>query len=219
MLTQHELRNPVHAIHTSTEYLSITATDADSKESCGVIARQVDQLRQLLDDLLSVVKGEYQPERLAMERLDVRDVVRGSVEAVMAAAGDRRQRLTVADPPAPVPVRGDGRRLSQALVNILRNASNYSEPGSEIGVEVCAEPRGAVIRVRDEGIGLDPAEAPRLFELFVRGERARRRAATGLGIGLHVARQIVQAHGGSIKADSPGIGRGTVFTITLPLEG
>ncbi len=218
-ILSHELRNPVHAIHTSAEYLSIKTAETDSKETLGVIARQVDQLGQLLDDLLSVVKGEYQSDRLENESVDVREVVQVSAEAVAAATGNRNQRLKITSPSGPIRVHGDARRLSQALVNILRNASNYSEPGSDIDVEVHAEARDAVIRVRDRGIGLDPAEAPRLFELFARGDRARRQAATGLGIGLHVARQIVQAHGGSIDAQSPGLGQGTVFTITLPLHG
>ena len=217
-ILSHELRNPVHAIHTSAEYLSIKTAEADSKETLGVIARQVDQLSQLLDDLLSVVKGEDQLNRLEQEQVDLREVVSMSAEAVAAATGNRRQRLRIQAPPDPIHVHGDARRLSQALVNLLRNASNYSEPGSDIDIEVCAHAGGAVIQVRDRGIGLDPAEAPRLFELFARGERARRQAATGLGIGLHVAQRIVQAHGGSIDAESPGLGQGTVFTITLPLE-
>ena len=217
-ILSHELRNPVHAIHTGAEYLSLSAKDADSKETCTTIARQVDQLSTLLDDLLSVVKGEYQPDRLEKHALNLADVVEASVQAVVAATNAKGQHVSVQSPEQALRVQGDERRLAQALVNLLRNASSYSGRGSNIEVALALEGSHAVIRVRDEGIGIDPAEAPRLFELFTRGERAKRHAATGLGIGLHVARQIVDAHGGTIAAQSAGVGQGTVFIVRLPLE-
>ena len=217
-ILSHELRNPVHAIHTSAEYISFTASDPDIKDSSKAIGRQVDQLSQLLDDLLSVVKGEYQADRLEKSSIDLRDVVQASIDAVAAATGAREQTVSWDGGADAVRVQADDRRLSQALVNILRNASNYSGPGSPIDVGLRVEGGNAVIRVRDNGIGVDPAEAPRLFELFARGERAKRRAATGLGIGLHVAKSIVLAHGGTISAESAGAGQGSVFIVSLPLE-
>ena len=217
-ILSHELRNPVHAIHTSTEFLTLKVADREAQDACRAIGRQVDQLGQLLDDLLGVVKGQYQLDHLDKSAIDLRAVVSSSVEAVSAAARARNQPIRYEEPPAGIAVAGDFRRLSQALVNILRNASNYSEAGASIIVELKREAAAAVIRIRDRGIGLDPSEAPRLFDLFMRGERAKRAATSGLGIGLHVAKQIVLAHGGSITAASEGVGHGTEFEITLPLS-
>ena len=215
-ILSHELRNPVHAIHMGAEYLKLKE-EPDTQETAQTILRQVDQLSQLLDDLLSVARNEYQPDKLQRQSLDVREIVAKSAETMSGVVAGRDQRMDVAVPSAPVAVEADARRLSQALVNLLSNASKYSEPRSAIGLTLESEAGHAVLRVRDDGIGFDKDEATRVFELFVRGERARRRVATGLGIGLHVAKQIVEAHGGTISAASDGPGRGTTFEIRLPL--
>ena len=215
-ILSHELRNPVHAIHVGAEYLKLKE-EPDTQEAAQTIGRQVDQLSQLLDDLLSVARNEYQPDKLQRQSLDVREIVAKSAETMAGVVAGRDQRMDVDVPSAPVAVEADARRLSQALVNLLHNASKYSDPGSAIGLTLKSEAGHAVLRVRDDGIGFDEDEATRVFELFVRGERAKRRVATGLGIGLHVARQIVEAHGGTISAASDGPGRGTTFEIRLPL--
>jgi len=217
-ILSHELRNPVHAVHAGAQFIGLAATEPKIVETAQIIQRQVDLLTRHLDDLLRVIKGEYEPGQLDTEVADLREIVRRSAEMVQPAIREKNQVLTIKDGAMPVEARVDVRRITQALTNVLRNASAYSDAGGAIDIELVREGPSAHIVVKDQGIGLDPAEASRLFELFTRGERAKRKAASGLGIGLHVAKQIVLAHAGSIEAQSAGVGAGTTFRISLPAE-
>lgn len=214
----HELRNPAHAIRASSQYLIMRASDADTRENAEIIVRQVGQLSRLLDDLTSVLRNEYEPARLNKSNLDLRDAVQRGVETVRGLIGERNQMLSVDLPTEPVNLHGDRARLVQAVVSLIRNASLYSDPGAPVAVVLKASDGTARIEVRDRGIGFEGEDAARLFELFARSAEARRRAVGGLGIGLHVAKLIVGAHGGTISAESPGRGAGSVFTVTLPLQ-
>jgi signal transduction histidine kinase len=214
----HELRNPAHAIHASSQYLTVRAADPDVRENAAIIARQVSQLSRLLDDLTSVVRNEYEPARLNKSALDLRDAVTQALETVRGLITERNQQLAVELPAAPVTLHADTRRLIQAIVNLVRNASLYSDAGAPITVSLSADETTARLVVQDRGIGFDGEDAARLFELFARSAEARRRAVGGLGIGLHVAKLIVDAHGGSIAAASAGRGVGSSFTVTLPLS-
>jgi signal transduction histidine kinase len=216
-ILSHELRNPVHAVHAGAQFIGLAAKEPKIVETARIIQRQVDLLTRHLDDLLRLIKGEYEPGQLDLETVDLREVVRRSAEIVQPAIREKNQALRIDEGSQPVDARVDVRRLTQAVANILRNASAYSDAGCAIDVALQLDGRHAQIVVKDQGIGLDPGEASRLFELFSRGERAKRKAASGLGIGLHVAKQIVLAHGGQVDAQSSGVGAGTTFTIRLPL--
>jgi signal transduction histidine kinase len=216
-IVSHELRNPVHAISAGAQYIALASRETSIQDTSAAIERQVAQLSRLLDDLLGVVRGDDGPESLKARNIDLRDVLSEATDNALPLLRSKNQRLESNPGDEPIMVRADARRLCQAITNMLRNAALYSNDDQTITIEVAHAPSSVTVRIRDQGIGLSPEECDSLFDLFRRGERARRKSASGLGIGLHVARQIVLAHGGSIAASSDGPGKGTTFSISLPL--
>jgi len=216
-ILSHELRNPVHAIRMSAEFLKSVSHERDAQEVSASIARQVTRIARLLNDLLSVVKQAGDTEALELRSTNIGEVIDSSVETALAFAEGRRQLLRVRMPESPVLIEVDGDRLAQAITNLLTNACFYSGPDTEITLDTRVEGDQLRITVADLGIGLDSHEKSRLFELFSRGERAKKYATGGLGIGLHLARQIVTAHGGRLEAQSEGPGQGSRFVICLPM--
>jgi len=130
----------------------------------------------------------------------------------------RRHELSISLPPDPIPLLADAARIDQVLVNLLNNAAKYTEPGGRIALDVERDGDEAVVRVRDNGIGIDPALLPHIFELFTQAERSLDRSQGGLGIGLTLARRLVELHGGSVTARSEGVGTGSEFTVRLPMS-
>jgi len=144
--------------------------------------------------------------------------VRHSIEALEPDIRQRNQRLGVALPDAPVWLQGDADRLEQVFVNLLSNASKYTDEGGELTVWIHTNERQAVVRVRDSGIGIAPDALPHVFDLFRQADAADPRSHTGLGIGLALVRSLVELHGGSVTAASAGKGQGSEFTVRLPTE-
>ena len=214
-ILSHELRNPVHAAGMAGLYLKALAEKPEAVEAAASVERQVTHLSRLLDDLLDVAANK--PVELTLGRVRLDEVARDAVETATPLIAAKRQRLELDLGREPLEAQADRTKLAQALVNLLRNAATYSDPGATIRLRLARVGREAVLTVRDEGIGIDPREAARLFELFSRGDEARRYAATGLGIGLHVAKKTVEAHRGRIEAASAGAGQGSEFRIVLPL--
>jgi signal transduction histidine kinase len=128
----------------------------------------------------------------------------------------RMQQLSVDIPDDKLLVDADTTRLAQVFQNLVTNASKYSDPRTHVAVRVRATDDEITVTVADEGIGISDELMPRLFEMFVQGERALDRAEGGLGIGLTIARSLLEMHGGTIRAESPGVGKGSTFTVTLP---
>jgi len=216
-ILSHELRNPVHAIRMGVSLLKLSSTDPEVQQTCSSLERQVVNISRLLNDLLSVLKEKRGENELKTRRTDIRDVIAAAVETASAQVVPRRQRLDVRLPEQPVAVQADSGRLEQAITNLLTNASSYSDPDTAIDLEATLQDGGISIVVSDSGIGFDGEEARHLFNLFSRGDRARNHFANGLGIGLHLAREIVAAHGGHIKAESAGPGAGSRFEVWLPV--
>jgi signal transduction histidine kinase len=216
-ILSHELRNPVHAIRMGVGYLKISNADAEIQETCSTLERQVANLSRLLDDLLSVLKQKRGETELEMRPTDVREVVGAAMETASPLIEQRRQTLDVRLSTEPLGVQADGARLAQALTNLLTNASTYSEAYTAIRLEATLDGGHVRIAVTDCGIGFDEDERGRLFDLFSRGRRAKALFTHGLGIGLHLAREIVAGHGGRLEAYSEGPGRGSRFEIWLPL--
>jgi signal transduction histidine kinase/heme-degrading monooxygenase HmoA len=209
----HELRQPLNA---ATMALAVLQRQPEkSNDVRDLLQRQLSHMGRMVEDLLDasrVLRGDIQ---LKTAPLDLRDVVRDSLDLVAALAAERRQQLTVHMPAAPLTVSADPTRLRQVFSNLVTNAHKYTPPGGTITVTVALDDGAAVVSVRDTGEGI-PAEAlGRLFGLFVRATSS----AGGLGIGLAMAKRLVELHGGTITAASEGPGRGAEFVVRLPLSG
>lgn len=212
-ILSHEIRNPLQAVRSSAHVLQVVRDEAARARAVQVIQRQVGRLAALLEDLLDVVRATRDIPIQAAP-LDLREVVANAMETSEGFLRAKSQNLEPEVPARPVMIHGDAGRLEQALVNLLQNASKFSEPNQAIAIVVEEAPEEVTIRVRDQGAGLDEADLPRLFDLFSQG--SANHANDGMGLGLHIVRQIVTRHGGQVEARSPGRGRGSEFVIRLP---
>jgi PAS domain S-box-containing protein len=214
----HELRNPLAAITNVAHLLGASDISGDMPEQIiKVLQRQTGVLKDLVDDLLDVSRITRGLVELKRERVDLRTLITHALESVQARMDERHHDVHVALPDQAVPVAGDGIRLEQVLVNVLTNAAKYTDPGGRIQISLAMRDRTAELRVRDNGIGMSRAVLERIFTLFGQAERGLDRSDGGLGIGLTIARNLVELHGGTIDAFSDGPGKGSEFVITLPL--
>ncbi len=216
----HELRNPLAPISAAAEVLRLGhASDPRLHRTSEIVTRQVRHMAMLIDDLLEasrVTRGLVTVER---HDEDLRDIVAAAVEQVTPQIDGRRHRLSVTVPDRPVRVSGDRKRLVQALANLLDNAAKYTPEGGRVELALACESGDATIFVRDNGVGVPPEMRERIFELFVQGQRSVDREQGGLGIGLALARRLVELHGGSLVCTGTDAGRGSAFRMRLPLAG
>jgi signal transduction histidine kinase/ActR/RegA family two-component response regulator len=215
-MLSHELRNPLAPIVTALELMKLRGSDAFGNERA-IISRNVKHIVRLVDDLLDVARITRGKIELHREGCELSHVIATAVEMMTPLVEARAQVLTISAPPRGLPVLGDPARLAQAIANLLANANKYTEAGGRIDVAAVAEGSDAVVRVSDSGIGIAPETLPRVFDLFVQDKRALDRTQGGLGIGLTVVKALVELHGGSVSAKSGGLGRGSEFTLRLPL--
>lgn len=214
----HELRNPLAPITTAAELLQLPGVPiARIAKSGEVISRQVKHMSNLVDDLLDVSRVTRGLVKLDLEYVDVKSVVYSAVEQSRPLLDSRHQFLTIRTEGENSTVHGDRTRLIQVVANILNNASKYTPQGGEISLSVASGAGWADICIVDNGIGMDEKLLPHVFELFTQGERTPDRAQGGLGIGLALVKTMVTLHGGEVSAHSSGLGRGSKFTIVLPL--
>jgi PAS domain S-box-containing protein len=215
----HELRSPLAPIRNSVQVLR-AKSGPDQPElqwAREVIERQVHHMSRLVDDLLDVARvGEGKME-LRIDRVLLSSAVNSAVEACRPEIDRRRHQLTVSMPAEPIAVMADLTRLAQVFANLIHNAAKYTDGGGRIQLVVERGETDAVVRVCDNGIGIPPAMIDRIFEPFTQVERSLDRAQGGLGIGLTLARRLVEMHGGRLTAASAGEGRGSEFTARLPL--
>jgi signal transduction histidine kinase len=220
----HELRNPLAPIVNSLHILQTPGipaqTDAHARR---VIGRQVGQMSRLVDDLVDVARLLRNALELRTERVDLAAVVARAVEAARPLAGASGLTLTVALPADPVWLDGDAARLAQVIGILLDNATKYTDPGGRIGLTATVRAAGGrqtvvELRVADTGIGISADALPRIFGAFVHEEQVPGRHVGGLGVGLTLVRRLVELHGGTVSARSAGPGRGSEFTVRLPLR-
>jgi signal transduction histidine kinase/ActR/RegA family two-component response regulator len=211
----HELRNPLQAIHTNAALIKSRTKDGELTRPAEAIDRQVTRLSKLLDDLLDVVKIA-QREDLAFQTVALQQVVGTAVEATRRSFDTHRREVTVSMDEAPLYIRADAARLEQAIGHILANAVKFSGQQSEIAVRVFEHDGRATVAVRDQGMGITAGDIEQIFTRFEAGA-ARRDVSGGLGLGLHIARQVAELHGGSVEARSDGPGKGAEFRLSLPL--
>jgi signal transduction histidine kinase/ActR/RegA family two-component response regulator len=213
----HELRNPLAPIGMAAKILRLgQATPGRVQQTCEIIDRQIRHMTRLLDDLLDVSRVTRGSVVLAQELLDMGAIVRDAVEQARPLVEARCHRLSLALPTQAAQVCGDGTRLVQIVTNLLNNATRYTPQGGVIELELTQDGSTVQLVVRDNGIGIDAALLPHVFDLFVQGDRSSDRAQGGLGVGLALVKSLVEQHGGSIGAASAGQGTGSEFTIRLP---
>jgi two-component system CheB/CheR fusion protein len=217
-MLSHELRNPLAAILSATRLLDTAGwLDGACQEAGQVVERQARHMTRLLDDLLDVSRITRGRITLRPEPLDLRDTTRSAIEALQPLIGEHGVKLTVDVSEDALPVHGDAARLHQVQANLLSNAAKYSSPGGEVRLELRRQHGHAVIRVSDNGRGIEPELLPRIFDLFVQGDQSIARSEGGLGIGLTLLRSLVELHHGDVHAHSDGAGCGSVFTVRIPL--
>jgi signal transduction histidine kinase/ActR/RegA family two-component response regulator len=213
----HELRNPLAPIRNAAQVMRLIGpADPHLNRARDVIERQVGQLARLVDDLLDVSRVTQGKVELQREKIDLDTVLAQAVETSRPLIDGRRHTLTVALPPAPLPLMADLTRLSQVVGNLLNNAAKYMEEGGRIWLTAEHDGREAVIRVRDAGVGIPGEMLTRIFEPFTQLNRSLARSEGGLGIGLALVRSLVEMHGGKVEAFSAGLGCGSEFVVRLP---
>lgn len=217
-LLSHELRNPLAAITNATHVLDrIGAQTTRAVNLRTMIVRQAQHLRRMVDDLLDVANLSRGKVRLRKKTVELNALVHRAVEAVKPLIEERGHRFDLALPPEPVWLRADPARLEHALVNLLNNASKYTEPGGRVWLTVQPSGDRATVKVKDSGVGIRPELLPHVFDRPTALEEDQSRLQAGLGIGLMLVRRLVELHGGSVAAHSDGEGQGSEFTITLPI--
>ncbi len=217
-LLGHELRNPLAPILSAVELLRLKGGGEPEVDwARGVIERQSRHLVRLVDDLLDLSRLSTGRIELRRVPVDLRDVIAHAAEATLPLARAKRQDLAVRPCAEPLVVEADPVRLGQVLSNVLNNATRYTPDGGHVQVAAGREAGAAVVRVCDDGRGIAPEMLARVFDMFTRAERGTRPSDGGLGIGLTLARRLVEMHGGTIEARSEGPGAGTEVVVRLPL--
>jgi PAS domain S-box-containing protein len=215
----HELRNPLAPIRNAVTIMQLEALQSPVLRNCrDVIDRQLTHVTRLVDDLLDVGRLSTGKIKLRKELVRLSDVVTRSIETARPLITMRHQTLEVEQPGDSVYVNGDSTRLSQVLQNLLVNAAKYTPEGGHIRLQVKVQGGFVEVAVSDNGRGLAPEHLQSIFQLFMQAEGGTSAPAEGgLGIGLTLARSLVELHGGTIDARSPGLGQGSTFTVQLPL--
>ncbi len=213
----HELRNPLAPMLTALHVIKLRRGVGCERE-LGVLERQLVHLSHLLEDLSDVAGALRDKVHLSRRTTTMQEVLANAVEISSPRIEQRRHRLVMDTPDQRLFVNVDADRMTQVLVNLLNNAAKYTDPGGEIRVRAVGKDDEVEVTVEDTGIGIEPELLGHVFELFTQGRPAVKGAVGGFGIGLAVARRLVEAHGGTLTAHSAGAGKGSRFTVRLPRE-
>jgi signal transduction histidine kinase len=215
----HELRNPLAPIGMAATLLARTPDVTPQMLGFAqVIGRQVAHMTHLLDDLLDASRISSGKITLSPEPVLLSEVLEQALETIGPRIRERDQTLSVQLPEERVVLHGDKVRLGQVFTNLLGNASKYTGEGGAIAIRAAREGDQVVVTISDNGIGIAPDLLPHVFDLFTQGPRSLARSEGGLGVGLHVVRNLVGMHGGEVEAHSGGLGLGSSFTVTLPVS-
>jgi PAS domain S-box-containing protein len=213
----HELRNPLAPIRTGMDLLALSPEEPARERTLGVMRRQVSHMVRLIDDLLDVSRITRGKLELKRERVSLASVISSAIEASRPLIERKQHELQVAVSDGSLAFDADLTRIAQVVSNLLNNASNYTPSGGRIELSAEREGDWAVIRVRDNGIGIPQDRLEDVFEMFSQVHRTLERSQDGLGIGLALVRSLVEMHGGSVRAESAGADQGSTFTVRLPL--
>ena len=214
----HELRNPLAPIRTGLDILRLRSGDAQATQrATDIMERQLRQMVRLVDDLLDVSRINTGKFAIKMGRVELKAVVNDALEVVRSYIELHGHELVIDLPDRPVFLNGDATRLAQVLSNLLNNAAKYTNRGGRVSLGARVEDKTLILTVADNGIGIAPDMIANVFEMFVQVDSTLERTNAGLGVGLSLARRLVELHHGTIEAKSAGIGRGTEFTVRLPI--
>lgn len=214
----HELRNPLATITSGLQAMKLGSHGVASHPATAMMERQVGQMRRLLDDLLDINRITLGKVHLRRERCDLVQLLRQVSEAFQPHYDQQGLVLDWAWPVQPQWVKADPARLMQVFGNLLSNAAKFSNPGGRVTLSLQHDGQQAVIQVRDQGVGIEAAQLESIFELFAQVDSERNASSGGLGVGIALARQLVEMHQGQILAHSEGLGHGSTFTVCLPLD-
>jgi signal transduction histidine kinase len=213
----HELRSPLAAISSAAELLQATDESGERRWSEEVIQRQTRQISRLVDDLLDISRISSGKLVIHRQPTDLRPIVERAVDVVRPLVEEREQSIFVELESRPLPLDADPARVEQILVNLLTNAAKYTGPNGKITLNATRDGAGQiVIRITDNGVGIDPEMLGKVFDLFTQVDRTLDQSRGGLGLGLTLVRRLVELHGGQVAAHSEGLGRGSQFVIRLP---
>ena len=215
----HELANPLGPLSNAARIIrSSLGTPSDDVEfALRVVDRQVHLLRTLVSDLMEFSRASAGKIELQRSRISLNSVIANAVHDTRALMEERRHTLQVVETRGPIELVADAERLHQVLVNLLTNAAKYTHPGGRVIVKASTEDQEAVVRVADNGVGIPHDVLPTIFDLFTQVDDTRPMSRGGLGIGLSLVKQLVTLHGGSVQVLSEGRGKGSEFTVRLPL--
>ena len=214
----HELRNPLAPIRNAVQYLGMEGlTPRDLRTGRDVISRQVTIMVRLIDDLLDMSRISRNKLDIRKERVELAALLESAVEGSQALIRQCGHELTIRLPPQPIHLDADAVRLTQVFMNLLNNAAKFTNTGGHIWLTAVKEGSDAVVSVRDNGIGISGEMLPRIFEMFTQVDRTLERSQGGLGIGLTLARRLVDMHDGTMEAHSNGPDQGSEFVVRLPL--
>jgi len=213
----HELRNPLAPISNALAILAMATLDPKLLKVRDIMERQLRQLVRLVDDLLDVSRVTTDKLVLRKDVVDLVEVIHGAADTVKPLMEARKHQLSVHAPAQSILLEADGVRLSQVISNLLNNSAKFSEQGGRIDVYVRVDGDCVEIRVVDTGIGISAEMLPEVFEMFRQADNSIEKIRSGLGVGLTLARRLVELHGGTICASSPGLGKGSEFVVRLPL--
>lgn len=212
----HELRNPLAPIKSMLELMKLQPHASEFRHNISVIEHQFDHLTKILTDLLEVNRYARGKIHVELRRVNLITVIRDSVESATPFFKKKSIDLEVSLPSHTIVIRADQTRLEQALMNVFHNAEKFTPDGGKVWIRVSSDEKNASITIGDNGIGIEPDLLEHLFEPGLRDEKMRR-GTEGLGLGLMLVKEIVQLHGGTVTARSEGAGKGSEFTITLPI--
>jgi len=221
-MVTHDLRSPAAGVLTAVQILLEGAAGPlapEQAEIFDIIRKSADKMLRLVNDYLDFAKIDAGYLRLNLGDVELREVVEASVHLVRLQSQSKSQMLTLNLPPDPVPACADAERLLQVFDNLLSNAVKYTPEGGCITVQLCVEDGQAVFRVSDTGMGIPPAQLPALFTKYHRVPGEASRGVHGTGLGLLIVKEVVEAHGGTVRAESAGVpGKGATFIVSIPLE-
>jgi PAS domain S-box-containing protein len=214
----HELRNPLAPVVNGLELLSfLGSTDPIIGESLDTMRRQMKHMVRLIDDLLDISRISRGKMELKKSHIELAACIQHAIEASRPLAQNAEQQLAVQIPSEPIYLDGDSARLSQVFGNLLNNACRYTNRGGRIVLTAWCSESDVIVSVKDDGIGIPPEKLEVIFNMFSQIDSSLERTAGGLGIGLHLVKRLVEMHGGSVRAHSEGLGKGSEFLVCLPV--